>query len=85
MSSHPTNFQGSVVDALRDAIEKQIPESKAQVQGGGGHFTVDVTSPAFSGKSMLESHRLVYAAIAHLMSGDLAPVHAIDSLKTRAP
>jgi stress-induced morphogen len=84
MSSHPTDFQGSVVDALRDAIEKQIPGSKAVVLGGGGHFTLDVTSPAFAGKSMLESHRLVYGAIAHLMSGDLAPVHAIDSLKTRA-
>ena len=84
MSSHPTDFQGSVVDALRDAIEKQIPDSKATVQGAGGHFTVEVTSAAFAGKSMLESHRLVYGAIAHLMSGDLAPVHAIDSLKTRA-
>ena len=51
----------------------------------GGHFTLDVTSAAFAGKSMLESHRLVYGAIAHLMNGNLAPVHAIDSLKTRAP
>jgi hypothetical protein len=24
MSSHPTDFQGSVIDALREAIEKQI-------------------------------------------------------------
>jgi stress-induced morphogen len=85
MSSHPTDFQGSVVDALREAIEQQIPDSKATVLGAGGHFTLEVTSPAFAGKSMLESHRLVYGAIAHLMSGDLAPVHAIDSLKTRAP
>lgn len=85
MSSHPTDFQGSVVDALREAIQKQIPDSKVEVQGGGGHFTLDVTSQVFAGKSMLESHRLVYGAIAHLMNGNLAPVHAIDSLKTRAP
>jgi stress-induced morphogen len=44
-----------------------------------------VTSPVFAGKSMLESQRLVYGAIAHLMAGDQAPVHAIDSLKTRTP
>jgi stress-induced morphogen len=85
MSSHPTNFQGNVIDALREAIETQIPAAKAEVRGGGGHFTLEVTSPEFAGKSMLESHRLVYGAIAHLMNGDLAPVHAIDSLKTRAP
>ena len=85
MSSHPTDFQGSVTDALREAIEGAIPEARAVVSGGGGHYTIDVTSPAFSGKSMLESQRMVYGAIAHLMKGDLAPVHAVDSLKTRAP
>ena len=83
MSSHPTNFQGSVIDALREAIERQIPDSRAEVTGGGGHFTIEVTSAAFAGKSMLESQRQVYGAIAHLMKGELAPVHTVDSLKTR--
>jgi len=32
---------------------------------------------------MLQSQRLVYAAITDLMSGDMAPVHAIDNLTTR--
>ncbi len=85
MSSHPTDFQGSIIDALRESIEKAIPESKAQVTGGGGHFSIDVVAPAFAGKSMLASQRLVYGAIAHLMSGDMAPVHAVDSLTTRVP
>jgi acid stress-induced BolA-like protein IbaG/YrbA len=44
-----------------------------------------VTSPVFAGKGMLESQRLVYGAIAHLMKGDMAPVHAVDSMKTRTP
>ncbi len=85
MSSHPTNFQGSVIDALREAIERQLPNSQAEVNGGGGHFSIEVTSPAFAGKSTLESQRLVYGAIAHLMKGDAPPVHAVDSLKTRTP
>jgi hypothetical protein len=34
---------------------------------------------------MLESQRLVYAAITHLMKGDMAPVHAVDSLRTKTP
>lgn len=85
MSHHPTDFQGSVIDALREAIESKIPDAKASVEGGGGHYTLEVTSPVFAGKSMLESQRLVYSAIAHLMQGDRAPVHAIDKLKTKTP
>ncbi len=85
MSSHPTDFQGSVIDALREAIEQQIPNSRAAVNGGGGHFSIEVTSPAFAGRSMLESQWLVYGAIAHLMEGDASLVHAVDSLKTRTP
>ena len=47
----------------------------------GGHQG----SPVFAGKNMLESQRMVYGAIADLMKGDRAPVHAVDSLKTRTP
>ena len=85
MLSHPTDFQGSVIDALRKAIERQISDSRADVNGGGGHFNIEVTSPVFAGKNMLESQRMVYGAIADLMKGDRAPVHAVDSLKTRTP
>ncbi|MDP2305595.1 MAG: BolA family protein [Pseudomonadota bacterium] len=85
MSHHPTDFKGSVTDALREVIEGAIPDSKAEVTGGGGHFTIAVVSPAFAGLGMLASQRLVYSAIAHLMKGDAAPVHAVDSLTTRTP
>ena len=85
MSSHPADFQGSVIDALREAIEQQIRNSRARVSGGGGHFNIEVTSTVFAGKSMLESQRLVYGAIAHFMRGDAPPVHAVDSLITRTP
>jgi acid stress-induced BolA-like protein IbaG/YrbA len=80
MSSHPTDFQGSVTDAIREAIVAAIT-----IEGGGGHFTIEVTSSVFAGKSRVESQRLVYSAITHLMRGDLAPVHAVDSLRTHVP
>ncbi len=77
---------GLSADALREAIEQQIPNSRAAVNGGGGgHFSIEVTSPAFAGRSMIESQWLVYGAIAHLMEGDASLVHAVDSLKTRTP
>jgi len=84
MSDHPTNFVGSVPDAIKSAILEKIPDAKVEASGGGGHYTIAVESAVFAGKSMLESQRLVYSAIAHLMKGDAPPIHAVDSLKTRA-
>ena len=49
--------------------------------GGGGHFRLAITSVSFSGRSRVERHRLVYAAV-----GDLVPgrVHAL-AIEARAP
>ena len=82
MSSHPTDFQGSVTDAIREAIVAAIADADVIVQGGGGHYTIEVTAKIFAGKNRVESQRLVYSAITHLMRGDMAPVHAVDSLRT---
>lgn len=72
--------------AIKTAIVEKIPDAVVEVApGSGGHFALDVVSPVFAGKSMVESQRLVLSAIAHLMRGDGAPVHAIDRLKTRTP
>jgi stress-induced morphogen len=56
-----------------------------RVSGGGGHYTIEVVSTGFAGKSMLESQRLVLSAIKHLINGERPPVHAVDSLITRTP
>ncbi len=85
MSDHPTDFQGNILDALRESIVKAMPDAVVDAQGGGGHFTLVVTSTAFAGKGPVDAQRLVYSAISHLMKGDRAPVHAVDSLKTRVP
>ncbi len=76
----------STENAIKSAILEKIPDANVAVAGGsGGHFTIEVVSPVFAGKGMLESQRLVYGAIAHLMKGADAPVHAVDKLTTRAP
>jgi acid stress-induced BolA-like protein IbaG/YrbA len=85
MSDHPTDFVGSVEDAVTSAIKERMPDAAVVVGGGGGHYTISVISTAFAGKSMLESQRLVLSAIKHLINGDRAPVHAVDSLTTRTP
>jgi acid stress-induced BolA-like protein IbaG/YrbA len=84
MPHQPTTFEGDVLAAIKQAIEERIDGSTARVSGGGGHFSIDVVAPVFAGKGKIDSQRLVYAAISHLMKGDMAPVHAVDSLKTGA-
>ena len=83
--AHDTDFKGSITDAIHDAISQALPGAVVSVDGGGGHFTIDVVSQQFEGKSMVAKQRLVYRAIAPLMAGDRAPVHAVDKLTTRLP
>jgi acid stress-induced BolA-like protein IbaG/YrbA len=85
MSDHPTDFVGSVSDAITTAVVAALPDAKVTVAGGGGHYTIQVVSVGFEGKSMLASQRLVLSAIKHLINGDRAPVHAVDSLVTKTP
>lgn len=85
MSDHPTDFVGSVPEAITSSIKEKMPDAKVEVSGGGGHYTIVVVSTAFAGKSMLESQRLVLGAIKHLINGAAPPVHAVDSLVTRTP
>jgi BolA family transcriptional regulator, general stress-responsive regulator len=47
----------------------------------GGHFRVSLVADAFKGRSQLERHRLVYAAVAPLMGQG---VHAL-SIIARTP
>ena len=83
----PAVLTMDVLAALRSAILEKIPDANVDVQNGsgGGHYTIAVVSPVFAGKNMVESQRLVYGAIAHLMKGNDAPVHAVDKLTTKTP
>ena len=76
---------GEVIEKLRSAIQGAVPCESLDVRGSGGHFEIRVVSAAFVGKNTLAKQRLVLGAISHLMSGEGAPVHAIDVLETREP
>lgn len=75
----------NISERIRAAIVERLPGAQVEVSGGKGHFTLVVTSQEFAGKLPLAQQRLVYSAIAPLMAGDNAPVHAIDNLKTLLP
>jgi stress-induced morphogen len=85
MTWHPTDFQGSVIDAPHESIEQQIHNSRAAVSGGGGYFSIYVAAPAFTSRSMLDRPRLVDGASAQLMQDDMSLLHTFESLKARKP
>jgi len=76
----------SVSAQLRDAIAQSLPGAEVRVSAGNpGHFNISVVAEEFRGKTRLACQRLVYKAIAPLMQGDRAPVHAVDQLETKVP
>jgi acid stress-induced BolA-like protein IbaG/YrbA len=85
MSDHPTDYAGAIDVAITQAIIARLPDAKVEVAGGGGHYRIAVVSTEFAGKGLLDRQRLVLSSIKHLLSGDRAPVHAVDSLETRTP
>ena len=55
---------------IRDAL----PGCKVEVRdlaGDGNHYAATVVSPAFKGKSRVQQHQMVYAALQGRMGGEL--------------
>jgi stress-induced morphogen len=74
----------AVSEQLRVAIEAALAGARAEVRtAGAGHFEISVAWADFAGKSKLQQHQIVYRAITPFLSGDAAPVHAIDRLDCR--
>lgn len=52
------------------------------INGDGRHISIDVVSPVFEGKNLVQRQRLVYKAI-WLELQDA--VHAVDAMSTKTP
>lgn len=86
MSSDSMQPADGTIQAMREAILEAMPDAGVFITAGSpGHFEIKVIAGIFEGKSRVRQQQLVYGAIAHLMKGDGAPVHAIDRLLTRLP
>ncbi|MGA9851604.1 MAG: BolA family protein [Gammaproteobacteria bacterium] len=66
-------------------LELVIHDDGAQHIGhaheGGGHFSVRIVAPAFTAKTPLQRHQMIYAALDNLLQTD---IHAL-SIKALAP
>jgi len=82
--SHPTSSTAQPAD-IAAAIEAAIPDSKAEVSGGDGHYVIHVVSSAFASKRLLAKHRMVLSAVNPFMEANGGPVHAVDRIVCELP
>jgi stress-induced morphogen len=71
----------SEIEAL---IKAALPDARVTVEdlaGDGDHYAASVVSEAFRGKSRVQQHQIVFAALRGRMGGEL---HAL-ALQTSAP
>jgi stress-induced morphogen len=76
MAMIASDIEALIKDAMPDAVV--VIDDLA---GDGDHYAATVTSSAFKGKSRVQQHQLVYAALKGRMGGAL---HAL-ALQTSAP
>ncbi len=68
---------GQIESYIRTGLEG----AQVRVTGDGEHFEALVVSEAFRGKSRVQRHQLVYAALGERMRGE---IHAL-SMRTLTP
>jgi stress-induced morphogen len=69
---------------IETLIKEALPDARVVLRdlaGDGDHYAADVVSEAFRGKSRVQQHQMVYAALKGKMGGTL---HAL-ALQTSAP
>jgi len=68
-------------EQLKTWIESGFDAADVAVEGDGHHFEATIVATEFEGKSRIQRHQLVYAALGDKMK---AEVHAL-SMKTLTP
>lgn len=69
-------------EQIKELIESELEGAEVQISGDGRHFEALIVYEGFSGKSILQQHRMVYAVFGDKFSTD--EVHAL-SIKTMTP
>ncbi|MBZ4194059.1 MAG: BolA family transcriptional regulator [Candidatus Contendobacter sp.] len=74
-------LQTALTPDVLDIIDESLAHAGHVQTREGGHFSVQIVSSAFIGKTLLQRHRLVNAALADLMRQE---IHAL-SITARTP
>ena len=68
-------------ELIHSYISAGLECTHLEVEGDGQHFSAVIVSPAFAGKSRIQRHQVVYAALGDRMREE---IHAL-SMKTLTP
>lgn len=68
-------------ELIHGYLNNGLPCTHLEVDGDGQHFTAVIVSSAFAGKSRIQRHQIVYAALGDRMREE---IHAL-SMKTLTP
>jgi len=71
-------------EQIEQLIKEALPDATVTISdlaGDGDHYSAQIISSAFEGKSRVQQHKMVYDALQGRMGGEL---HAL-ALKTSAP
>ena len=71
-------------EEIEALITTGIPDARVEITdlaGDGDHYAANVVSSSFKGKSRVQQHQMIYAALKGRMGGEL---HAL-ALQTSAP
>ena len=66
---------------IKKWIEQNLAESEVEISGDGRHFDAVIVCAGFAGKSRIQQHQMVYAALGDRMKDD---IHAL-SMRTMTP
>ena len=62
------------LEEIKTLIKESIPDAQITIQdlaGDNNHYSATIKSKAFSGKSKIEQHKLVYKALKGKMGNEL--------------
>ena len=66
---------------IKEWIEQNLAESEVEISGDGRHFDAVIVCAGFAGKTRIQQHQMVYAALGDRMKED---IHAL-SMRTMTP
>ncbi len=86
---HGSDVEGNYImpmaaDEIETMIKEAIPDANVRIddlRGDGDHYAAFISSNSFKGKTRVQQHQMVYAALQGRMGNEL---HAL-ALQTSAP
>ncbi|MCB1650774.1 MAG: BolA family transcriptional regulator [Alphaproteobacteria bacterium] len=72
---------------IQDLIQDALPDADVRIEdmrGDGDHYAAFVESAAFEGKSRVQQHQMVYAALQGRMGGQLHALAIKTAVKKQA-